>query len=337
MARRSTARTPDTNGSGVSQTCGVDIPPRPPPSSPCQSDSHSGSRPSRHRRVRSAHAQRVGDLAFKRLLDDQPQREAGRSAPPPSPDLRSSSRELPRVRSGADSLCCIGMLPGASGANRKPASCCNSGRVHPNPVFQQAYASPCHGAHRVRMNALSAPHPRRAVVRNGLRQLAALAQAAKGNVAAKVRSIAIWHGLLLSTPRGRFESMPRDEPSFIVAPGECDELGAQFLDCFERPHPEQVFLQGSDKAFGDAVALGFEHEGRRSFDAQTFDLVLEIAGQVIGAMIVTQLEPTRHAGRDGAEALGALRRRLIPLTQGNLHVVAGRRRRSDFCSGFRAR
>jgi hypothetical protein len=37
--------------------------------------------------------------------------------------------------------------------------------------------------------------------------------------------------------------MPRDEPSFIVAPGECDELGAQFLDGFERPHPEQVLLQ----------------------------------------------------------------------------------------------
>lgn len=29
--------------------------------------------------------------------------------------------------------------------------------------------------------------------------------------------------------------------------------------------------------------------------------------------------------------------RLIPLTQVHLHVVAGRRRRSDFCSGFRAR
>ena len=96
--------------------------------------------------------------------------------------------------------------------------------------------------------------------------------------------------------------MPRDEPSFIVAPGECDELGAQFLDGFERPHPEQVFLQGSDEALGNAIALGLAHEGRRSFDAQTFDLVLEIAGHVIGAMIVTQLEPTRHAGRDGAEA-----------------------------------
>jgi len=26
------------------------------------------------------------------------------------------------------------------GANRSPLSCCDSGRVHPNPIFQQAYA-----------------------------------------------------------------------------------------------------------------------------------------------------------------------------------------------------
>ena len=45
--------------------------------------------------------------------------------------------------------------------------------------------------------------------------------------------------MLLSDPRGRFVSMPRDEPSFIIAPGEFGELGTQFLDGFERPHPEQ--------------------------------------------------------------------------------------------------
>ena len=107
--------------------------------------------------------------------------------------------------------------------------------------------------------------------------------------------------------------MPRDEPSFIVAPGECDEFGAQVLDGFERPHPEQVLLQGSDEALGDAVALGFAHEGRRSFDAQTFDLVLEIAGHVIGAMIVTQLEPTRHARRHVAVSTGT----------GKTHIALG--------------
>ena len=33
----------------------------------------------------------------------------------------------------------------------------------------------------------------------------------------------------------------------------------------------------------------------------------------------------------------AITRRLIPLTQVHLHVVVGRRLRSDFCWGFRAR
>ena len=47
---------------------------------------------------------------------------------------------------------------------------------------------------------------------------------------------------------------------------------------------------------------GWRTKDGPSFDAQTFDLVLEIAGHVIGAMIVTQLEPTRYAGGDGAEA-----------------------------------
>src|SRR6516165_10481721 len=40
----------------------------------------------------------------------------------------------------------------------------------------------------------------------------------------------------------------------------------------------------------------------RSFDSQAFDFVLEIAGHVVGAMIVTQLQATRHSGRDGSEA-----------------------------------
>jgi len=39
----------------------------------------------------------------------------------------------------------------------------------------------------------------------------------------------------------------------------------------------------------------FSHEGGRSFDPQAFDFVLEIAGHVVGAMIVTQLQSTRHA------------------------------------------
>ena len=56
------------------------------------------------------------------------------------------------------------------------------------------------------------------------------------------------------------------------------------------------------KRCGNTVFLGFAHEGRRSLDAQTFDLGLKIAGHVIGARGEARLEPTRHAARDGTEA-----------------------------------
>ncbi len=61
-------------------------------------------------------------------------------------------------------------------------------------------------------------------------------------------------------------------------------------------------LRGSDEALSDAVALEFSHEGARSFDPQAFDFGLEIAGHVVGAMIVTRLRSARRAGRDGSEA-----------------------------------
>src|ERR1700674_5634551 len=82
--------------------------------------------------------------------------------------------------------------------------------------------------------------------------------------------------------------MTRDEPGLVVALGECDERGAQLLNGFECPHPQQVFLQGSDEALGDAIALGFAHEGWRSFDAQTFDLALEVDGHVMSSTLASR-------------------------------------------------
>ncbi len=82
-------------------------------------------------------------------------------------------------------------------------------------------------------------------------------------------------------------TVPGDEPGFVVVVGKLDERSAQFFDGNEGSDPEQVLLQGSYKAFCDAVALGLSHEGRRRLDTHPFDLVLEIAGHVVGAMIVT--------------------------------------------------
>jgi hypothetical protein len=56
---------------------------------------------------------------------------------------------------------------------------------------------------------------------------------------------------------------------------------------------------------------------------------------MVGELELTFEIPLGNALVDQVALL--LTARLIPLTQVRLHVVAGRRRRSDFCSGFRAR
>ena len=105
--------------------------------------------------------------------------------------------------------------------------------------------------------------------------------------------------------------MPSDQPVFVIVTRELLESLAQFLDRVEDPHPQQVLLERADEPFGDAIALWFTHEGGRGFDAQTLDFVLKVAGHVVGAVIMTQFQSTRHAGRDGSEAaMNALAHRL---------------------------
>src|SRR5665811_1642803 len=81
-------------------------------------------------------------------------------------------------------------------------------------------------------------------------------------------------------------AVPGDEPGFVVVVGKVDERGAQFFDGIEGSDPEQGLRQGSYKAFCDAVALRLSHEGRRRLDTHAFDLVLEIAGHVVGACLL---------------------------------------------------
>ena len=55
--------------------------------------------------------------------------------------------------------------------------------------------------------------------------------------------------------------MAGDQPVGIVPGGEIEQRQAQLLDGLEVAHPQEVFLQRTDEAFGDAVALGLTHEG----------------------------------------------------------------------------
>src|SRR3954447_1301939 len=62
---------------------------------------------------------------------------------------------------------------------------------------------------------------------------------------------------------------------------------------------------------GDAVALGLADEGGRALDAEEGDLVLEVAGHVVRAVVVTQGEALGHVLLDGTEvAQDALAHRL---------------------------
>src|SRR3954466_1961854 len=84
-------------------------------------------------------------------------------------------------------------------------------------------------------------------------------------------------------------------------------------------HPEEVLLQGADEAFGDAVALGLADEGGRALDAKKGDLVLEVAGHVVRAVVVAEGETLGGVLFDAAEvAQDALAHRLE-----RLEAVAG--------------
>src|SRR3982751_1009076 len=69
---------------------------------------------------------------------------------------------------------------------------------------------------------------------------------------------------------------------------------AQLFDGVKGAQPQEVLLQGSNEAFGAAVALGGSHEGRRALDAEEGKLLLEGVGQVLAPVIV----PHRQTARD---------------------------------------
>src|SRR5512134_1598927 len=95
--------------------------------------------------------------------------------------------------------------------------------------------------------------------------------------------------------------MAGHQPVRVVPGGEFEQGEAQLLDGLELAHPEQVLLQGPDEPLGDAVALWLAHEGRRRLDAEEGDLVLEVIGHVVRAVVVAELEAGGHVLAEDAE------------------------------------
>src|SRR3954466_13134745 len=75
--------------------------------------------------------------------------------------------------------------------------------------------------------------------------------------------------------------MPFDEPGRVVDLAKHQQGLTEFLDGVEGPHPEQVLLEGANKALRAAIPLGSPHEGRRTLDAEEGKFLLESIGHVL--------------------------------------------------------
>jgi len=98
------------------------------------------------------------------------------------------------------------------------------------------------------------------------------------------------------------ETVPFNEPGFVVKIAEFQQGLSEFFDVFEVLDPKQVLLECPDEAFGASIALGSADERRRAFDAQEADLSLEIIGHILAAVIVAQEQAGRDLLGEGAEA-----------------------------------
>ena len=78
-----------------------------------------------------------------------------------------------------------------------------------------------------------------------------------------------------------FVSMALAQPRCVILRRELGERGAEFLDGFEVPHPQELLLEGPYRPLGDAIAFRLPDECRRTDHAETFDLILEILRHVV--------------------------------------------------------
>ena len=77
---------------------------------------------------------------------------------------------------------------------------------------------------------------------------------------------------------------------------------AEVFDGLEAPHPQEIFLQRADEALRHAVTFGRSHKARGTLNPEERDLLLEIGGQVVRPVVVTQPQPAGGAVADPAEA-----------------------------------
>ena len=89
----------------------------------------------------------------------------------------------------------------------------------------------------------------------------------------------------------------------VVERTEVFEGCDQFRDRLEVADPEQLFLKRFEEAFDTTIAFRLADEGRRRFDAQETDLVLEVVAHELRAVIRAELQSVDGARVEAAEVL----------------------------------
>src|SRR5271166_3113451 len=95
--------------------------------------------------------------------------------------------------------------------------------------------------------------------------------------------------------------MPFDQPARVVSLSKRQQRLSEFFDRFEGPDPGQVLLERADEPLGAAVSFRSAHEGGRTLDAEERDLLPEVIGHVLRAMVVSHLQAARDGGCEPAE------------------------------------
>src|SRR6185437_1559768 len=95
--------------------------------------------------------------------------------------------------------------------------------------------------------------------------------------------------------------MPLDQPLFIVGDEPGLEGHAKVLDRAEGSHPQELFLERTNKSLRNAVAFWGAHERRARCDPQKPEFSLKIVTHILTPMIMPHLHARRDAGRVDAE------------------------------------
>ena len=95
--------------------------------------------------------------------------------------------------------------------------------------------------------------------------------------------------------------MSLGQPAFVVEDAPFLEGLVEFLDGVEVADSEELFLEGSDEALGDAVAPGFVDEGGAGPDTGKADFLLKMPAHVSGAVVVSEAEAAGGVGSGAAE------------------------------------